>query len=236
MSGEGERLCVITGVGPGTGSALVRRFVAGGYRVAALARNAARLQALADGVPGVSVWPCDVSDAEALRFCCARITEQFGVPNTVIHNAVGGGWGDVLEIDRRMLELNFQVNTLALLELAQGFAPAMVERGSGCILVTGNTSAYRGRANFAGFAPTKAAQRVLAESMARRLGPDGVHVAYVAVDAVIDVPWTREVFTEAPDTFFCQPTDIADECFHIAHQPRSAWTFDVQIRPSGETW
>ena len=112
----------------------------------------------------------------------------------------------------------------------------MVEAGRGTILATGNTAAYRGRAQFSPFAPTKAAQRILLESAARALGPSGVHCCYVAIDAVIDVPWTREWYADKPDEFFCQPADIAAECYHLAHQPKSAWTFDTLIRPYGETW
>jgi hypothetical protein len=68
------------------------------------------------------------------------------------------------------------------------------------------------------------------------MGPQGVHVAYVAIDAAIDVPWTRKALPDAPDDFFASPDDIAGECYHIAHQPKSTWTFDVTIRPFGETW
>src|SRR6185436_12013035 len=115
-------------------------------------------------------------------------------------------------------------------------AAGMSERGKGAIIVTGNTSALRGRPNFAGFAPTKAAQRILAEAMARDLGPKGVHVAYVVIDAVIDVPWARERFKDKPDDFFIAPAAIADEAWHLASEPRSAWSFNVEIRPFGETW
>ena len=80
------------------------------------------------------------------------------------------------------------------------------------------------------------AQRILCEAIARDSGPKGVHVAYVMVDAVIDVPWTRQAFPDIPDEGFCLPDDIAAECFHIAHQPRSAWSFNVEIRPHGEVW
>jgi len=103
-------------------------------------------------------------------------------------------------------------------------------------MVTGNTSALRGKAGFAGFAPTKAAQRILAQAMARDLGPKGVHVAYFVIDAVIDVPWTRQMFGGKPDDFFIHPAAIADEVFHVAHQERSAWSFDVELRPFGESW
>jgi short-subunit dehydrogenase len=229
-----EELCVITGVGPGTGTALVRKF-AERYRVVMIARNEQRLQALAQELPGTVPLLCDVADAEALHSTLAEIG-GIGAPRIVIHNAVGGGVGDVLALSPDLLQRNFQINTMALLHLIQAFAPGMVAAGKGAILATGNTAAYRGRANFASFAPTKAAQRILLESAARLLGPQGVHVAYVAIDAAIDVPWTRKALPEHPDDFFASPADIASECFHIAHQPRSTWTFDAVIRPYKENW
>ena len=228
-------VCLITGVGPGTGTALARRF-AQGYRVAMLARNVERLADLEKELPQARAYPCDVSDMDALGTTYDKILADLGPPQVLIHNAVGGAFGDFQAIDPAVLERNFQVNTMALLQLARRAAPAMIDAGRGVILCTGNTSTYRGKAHFAGFAPTKAAQRILAESMARSLGPQGVHVAYLAIDAVIDVPWTRKAMPERPDSFFCQPADIADECWHLAHQPRSAWTFDVMIRPDGEAW
>ena len=103
-------------------------------------------------------------------------------------------------------------------------------------MVTGNTAAWRGVANFAAFAPSKAAQRILAQSMARSLGPRGIHVAYVVIDAVIDAPWTRQAFASRPDEFFVRPDVIAETVYHVAHQDRSAWTFEVDLRPFGEKW
>lgn len=231
-----EPVCVISGVGPGTGSALVRRFAAGGYRVAMLARNAERLAALSRDVPSAKSYVCDVSDQAQVDAAMDQIEHDIGAPNVLIHNAVGGGWGTFMDIDPAMLNRNFQVNTMGLLYLARRAALKMVAAGKGAIIVTGNTSAQRGRANFAGFAPTKAAQRILAEAMARDLGPKGVHVAYVVIDAVIDVPWARARFKDKPDDFFIAPADIANEAWHLANQPRSAWSFNVEIRPFGETW
>jgi len=230
-----DEVCLITGVGPGTGAALARRF-AQGYRVALLARGAERLEELAAELPGARSFPCDVSDEAALAATWDRVVSEMGAPRILIHNAVGGAFGDFLSIEPEVLEQNFQVNTMALLHLARRAAPSMIEAGQGVILCTGNTSTYRGKAGFAGFAPTKAAQRILAESMARSLGPQGVHVAYLVIDAVIDVPWTRRMYPDQPDEFFCQPRDIAEECWHLAHQARSAWSFDVQIRPDRESW
>lgn len=201
-----------------------------------LARSEERLQALAAEVDHAHAYPCDVTDTEQLQAVIAAITEDLGSPAVVVHNAVGGAFGSFMDIDPAVLEKNFQVNTMALLHLARATAPAMIERGEGSIVVTGNTSAYRGMSHFAGFAPTKAAQRILAEAMAREIGPQGVHVSFVAIDAVIDLPWTRKRYAGKPDDFFCQPADIAEECYRLAHQPRSAWTFSSVIRPFGENW
>jgi NAD(P)-dependent dehydrogenase (short-subunit alcohol dehydrogenase family) len=231
-----ERVCVVTGVGPGTGAALARRFAAGGYRVALLARDATRLEKLAAELPGSAPFPVDVGDLDALRATLARIRAELGEPSVVLHNAVAGGFGSFETVAPEALEQRFRVNVTSLLVLAQELAPAMVQAGWGAIVATGNTSAWRGKAAFAGFAPTKAAQRVLAQSLARSLGPKGVHVAYVVIDAVIDVPWTRQAFADRPDDFFIQPSGIAEAVHHLVHQERSAWTFELDLRPFGESW
>ncbi|MBS0469617.1 MAG: SDR family NAD(P)-dependent oxidoreductase [Proteobacteria bacterium] len=230
------KLAVITGVGPGTGAAMARRFAAGGYRIAMLARNADRLAGLEREIEGTKAYPCDVSDPKQVETTAAAIARDLGEASVVIHNAVGGAFGTFLDIDPEVLNRNFQVNAMGLLYLARAFVPGMIARGQGALIATGNTSAQRGRAGFAGFAPTKAAQRILAESIARDAGPKGVHVAYVVIDAVIDLPWTRERFKDKPDAFFIKPGAIADEIFHLAHQDKSAWSFNVEIRPYGEVW
>lgn len=228
-------ICLITGVGPGTGTAIARRF-SEKYDVAMLARNRDRLANLRNENKNLYPYQCDVSDPEALKKTIDSVGKDLGNPSVVIHNAVGGAFGNFLEVDLSVLEHNFQVNTMALMQLGQLIAPNMIENGNGAIICTGNTSAYRGKAGFSGFAPTKAAQRILAESMARYLGPKGIHVAYVAIDAVIDLEWTRKRNPDAPDDYFCKPDDIAGEVWHLAHQPKSAWSFDTQIRPFGENW
>ncbi len=231
-----EKTCLITGVGPGTGTALVRRFAEGGYTVAMLARDETRLEELAEEIRGTNKYACDVSNAEALASVYERVKAEHGAPSVIVHNAVAAERGSYMEINPSRLAKAFEVNTMALLQLARMATPDMISAGGGAIICTGNTSAYRGRAKFAGFAPTKAAQRILLESIAREAGPKGIHAAYVAIDAVIDVPWTRKVFKDVEDDFFCRPADIAEECYRIAHQPKSAWSFESVIRPFGETW
>ena len=229
-------VCVISGVGPGTGAALSRRFAAGGYKVAMLARTEERLSQLERDIPHTTGFGCDVSDQAAVDTTLAAIKANLGAPEVLIHNAVGGAFGTFLEIEPAVLEQNFQVNTMGLLYLARAVAPDMIAAGKGAIIATGNTSALRGKPRFAGFAPTKAAQRILAESMARTLGPQGVHVAYVVIDAVIDLEWTRKMFTDKSDDFFIKPAAIADTTWQVVHQERSGWSFHVEVRPFGEEW
>ncbi len=229
-------ICVISGVGPGTGTAMARRFTEGGYRVAMLARNEERLATLARELPGSKPYRCDVADPAAVASVADAIEQDLGPPAVLIHNAVGGAFGSFLDLEPSVLQRNFEINTMGLLYLARRFAPGMAERGAGAIVVTGNTSALRGRPNFACFAPSKAAQRVLAEAIARDLGPKGVHVAYIVIDAVIDVAWARERYPDRPDDFFIKPTAIAAEVWHVAHQDRSAWSFNVEVRPYAEAW
>jgi NAD(P)-dependent dehydrogenase (short-subunit alcohol dehydrogenase family) len=233
MAGE---VCVVAGVGPGTGAALSRRFAAGGYRVAMLARNADRLSALEREIDGSRGYAVDVTDATTVKDAVARLRSEMGPPSVLIHNAVSGHFGEFLDVPPEALEDTFRTNVMSLLLLGQAVAPDMLARGRGAIVVTGNTSAWRGAANFAGFAPSKTAQRILAQSMARSLGPKGIHVAYVVIDAVIDVPWTRHAFASKPDEYFARPDAIAETVYHVVHQDRSAWTFEVDLRPFGEKW
>lgn len=242
-------VCLITGVGDATGSALVERFHHGGYAVAMVARNRARLDRLAQEHADVHAYPCDVADLTALRNTVAQVQENLGTVRVLLHNAVAHTFGTFLEADPLALEHNFRVNTTALLYLARQVAPGMIEAQQGSIVATGNTASYRGVPNYALFAPTKAAQRILCESLARELGPKRVHVAYVSVDAPIDVTWLGATDQERPpwlvppddwpfarEDFFAHPDAIADEVFHVSHQHHTVWSFDTVVRPFAERW
>ena len=155
----------------------------------------------------------------------------------LIHNAVCGAFGNFLGIDPKTLAVNFQVNTMPLLYLARRLTAAMGEAGKRAIVVSGNTSAQPGKPRFAGFAPTKAARRILAESIAREVGPKGVHVAYVMIDGLVDPQWTRAMtYKPAGDPFFVQSSATTEEIWHAVHQDRSARSFNVEVRPFRETW
>ncbi len=235
--GEKRPVCLITGLGDGTGGACARRFHKGGYRLAMLARTQERLDRFEAELEGSRGYQCNVMDLDHLTATAEKVATEMGAPEVVIHNAAAGSFQNFLGDKPQHLERNFRINTTALLYIARATAPAMIEAGKGSIIVTGNTSALRGKANYAFFAPTKAAQRILAQSIARELGPKGVHVAYVLIDASIDTPWTRHLGpSDRPESFFCKPPAIADTIYHVAHQDRSAWTFDVDLRPFGEDW
>ena len=231
-----KKVCLITGVGPGTGASLARRFARGGYQIAMLARDKERLRELESEIQESKGFVCDVSDEIAVTNVVNNVVSEIGQPEILIHNAVGAVFGNFMEIDPADLNANFQTNVMGLCYLSRLLAPAMIAAGKGAIIASGNTSALRGKANFAGFAPTKAAQRIFAESLARELGPKGIHVAYVLIDAVIDLKWTREWLPDKPDEYFIQPDDIAETTYQVAHQPRSAWSFNVEVRPFGENW
>ena len=241
-------VCLITGVGSGTGASLAKRFAAGGYQVAMLARDRDRLKSLEKEIEGTKAYSCDISDLNVLLDTVKTIQNEMGAPTVLVHNAVSATFKPFLEADPEDLERNFRINTTTLLYLARALAPAMITAGHGAIMVTGNTAALRGIPTYALFAPTKAAQRILAQSLARDMGPKGVHVAYITTDAAINAPWLGDDtqkpswlkppsdWKNKPEDYFAKPEAIADEVFHIAHQDRSTWSFDHIIRPYAEKW
>ena len=231
-----KKIALITGVGPGTGSSIARRFSDGGYKIAMIARDKERLKSLEDELEDSKGYSCELRNQEYLNSTVDNIIKDFGYPDVFIHNAVRGTRGNFLEFTSEELQSNFDINVIALHRIAQKVAPEMIKKNKGAIIVTGNTSAHRGKANFGGTASTKAAQKILTESFARYLNPKGIHVAYITIDAAIDLEWTRKAWPDKPDDFFIQPDDIASEVWHIAHQSKSAWTFDHWLRPFGENW
>jgi NAD(P)-dependent dehydrogenase (short-subunit alcohol dehydrogenase family) len=125
---------------------------------------------------------------------------------------------------------------MGLLVAAQKAIPGMKAQGGGNVIVIGATSSRRGVARTAGFAPAKAAQKSLTESMARHLWPQNIHVALIVVDGVVDLPRTRAMMKDKPDEFFIAPDDLADTAFGLTVQRRSAWSFEVEARPFRENW
>jgi NAD(P)-dependent dehydrogenase (short-subunit alcohol dehydrogenase family) len=231
-----KKVCVVVGVGPGNGAALGKRFSREGYAVALLARTTETSGPLAETLPDARAYACDVTDADAVARTFDAIERELGPVHTLVYNAGTGIWGSVEEIDPAALEGSFRVNTMGLLLASKRVIGSMKAQGGGNIVVIGATSSRRGVARTAGFAPAKAAQRSLTESMARHLWPANIHVSLVIVDGVVDLPKTRAFMKDKPDDFFIAPDDLADTAYHLTTQPRSAWSFEVEARPFKETW
>lgn len=231
-----KKVCVVVGVGPGNGAALGRRFAKDGYAVALLARTTETSGPLAASLADARAFSCDVTEAAAVARTFTAIEREMGPVHTLIYNAGSGTWGTIEDIDAAALEGAFRVNALGLLLAAQKVIPPMKNQGGGNIVVIGATSSRRGVARTAAFAPAKAAQRSLTESMARHLWPQNIHVSLIIVDGVIDLPRTRARMKDKPDDFFIAPDDLADTAFHLTTQPRSAWSFEVEARPFKESW
>lgn len=229
-------LCIIAGVGPGNGLAFCNRYLKAGYRVAILARDLERMQQYASNDENISPFSCDLSSPESIKATFSEIVTNLGVPEVVIYNAGSGVFGAPLETSFDDFEQAWRINALGLLAVSKVVAPAMIAKGGGSFLVTGATASLRGGANFGAFSSAKAAQRNLTQSLARSLGSEGIHVALVIVDGVIDIPRTREMFKDSPDGFFLKPEAIADTFYHLSQQEKSAWTFEIDLRPSGEAW
>jgi NAD(P)-dependent dehydrogenase (short-subunit alcohol dehydrogenase family) len=236
MNTTDKPVCAVVGVGPGNGAAFARRFTAEGYRVALLARSGDFSQKLAHELPDAVAYACDVADASSVARAFGEIRERQGEVDVVIYNAGSGTWGTVDDVGPAEFEAAWRVNALGALLVSKEVTPAMKRRGHGAFVFVGATASRRGGAKTAAFAPAKAAQRSLAESMARHLWPSGIHVALIVLDGVVDLPRTRERMPGKPDAFFVKPDDVADVAFHLTRQPRSAWSFEVEARPFGETW
>jgi NAD(P)-dependent dehydrogenase (short-subunit alcohol dehydrogenase family) len=228
--------CAIIGVGPGNGAAFARRFSAGGYRCALLARKPDYIASLAAELPGARAFPCDVRAPEQIEATLGTAGRELGPVEVLIYNAGSGAWGNFEDVTVEDFQAAWEINARGLLVAAKHVIPAMLEAGHGVILVVGATASWRGGANFTAFAAAKAAQRSLAQSMARHLGPKGIHVALLIIDGVVDIPRTRAMFPEESDESFLQPDHIAETAYFIAGQQPSAWSFEVDLRPFVEKW
>lgn len=231
-----EKTCVVVGAGPGNGLALGKRFVSSGYATALLARSAETLSALEDALPDALTCACDVTDPESIRSAFARVEQELGTVDVLIYNAGAGVFGSIDDIGTDAFEQAWRVNALGCLHCTRTVLPGMRSNGSGNIMVIGATAAKRGGAKFAAFASAKAAQYNLAQSMARHLGPENIHVAYIIIDGMINIPRTRARMRDKPDEFFLDPNHIAETVLGIVEQPSSAWTFEIDLRPYCEKW
>ena len=236
MNEINKPVAVVAGAGPGNGAALARRFARAGYRVALLARDKAHMLALAAEIHDAVPIACDVGDSDSVQTAFTQIGTELGPVETLLYNAGSGVFADVEEISAAQFEAAWRVNAYGALLCAKRVIPLMKSKRAGNIIFIGATASRRGGIKTAAFAPAKAAQRSLAESMARKLWPYGIHVALIIIDGVVDLPTTRAAMPNKPDDAFVDSAGVAETAFQLTQQSRRAWSFEVEARPYTETW
>ncbi len=242
MTADRPPVAVIAGVGEGLGFALGRRFAQAGYHVALAARTADRLARLAgeiqkSGHQAFAV-PTDLREEQEVLALFDALESEHGPVEVAVYNAGANFRASILETPADMFEKIWRLGCYAGFLFGREAARRMAPRGKGTILFTGATASVRGGAQFAAFAAAKNGLRAVAQSMARELGPKGLHVAHVVIDGMIDTAAVRSRFPErvkdlGPDAMLA--TDAIAELYYQIHaQPRSAWTMEADLRPYGE--
>ncbi|HXV25680.1 MAG TPA: SDR family NAD(P)-dependent oxidoreductase [Alphaproteobacteria bacterium] len=225
-----KNVALIVGVGPGLGAALARRFAKGGVTVALAARRREQLAGLAEEIGG-RAYACDVADEASVEELFGKVGRELGAPGIVIYNAGAYSPGGILEISPAEFERCWRVGCLGGFFVGQRAARSMVAEGRGTILFTGATASLRGGVGFANLAVGKFGLRALAQSMARELGPKGIHVAHVIIDGQIRSERYAHLEKERPADGLLDPAAIADTYWQLHTQPRSAWTLELDLRP-----
>jgi len=226
------RVCVVIGAGPGLGIACARRWAREGYKVALVSRTASKLQAIAAENPGTFAFPGDVTDPASLKAALTAVEQQLGEIHTVVYNAGNSVLATYENVTHEKLEMSMKTNVHGLLTVAQHVGPKMTARGEGVIAVTGATAALRGKPITVGFATAKAAQRMLTQSLARDLGPKGIHCFYSIIDGRIGAGSGDE----GENGSRLDPDGIAENYWYVAQQKRNNWTQELDCRPWVENW
>src|SRR5215472_10095593 len=232
-----NRACVVVGVGEGLGAALARRF-AERYKVALLARSAEVINKVAAEIKeagGVGLpIQSDATVESQIADACGRITRELGPIEVLIYNGGRRPMGRLMETTPQVFEETWRLHTFGAFLWARQVVPGMLARGRGTILITGATAGIRPWPTSAVFAPAKFAVRGLAQVLSRDLHPQGFHVAYVNVDGGIDMPLLRKLRPDAKDENLLKPAAIADAFWYLAHQDRSVWSHELDVRPFTE--
>lgn len=229
---------IVVGVGPGLGASLARRFARGGMDLALMARSeqslapvAKEVQAMGRRVASIAV---DAGDPASVAAAFARAKSELGSADVLVYNAGAFQRASLLELSPDDFERCLRVNCTGGFLAAREVLPDMVSRGRGTVLFTGATASLRGSAQFAGLAVGKFGLRALAQSMARELGPRGVHVAHVVIDGQIDTPRVRAMMPGRDPSTLLSPDAIADTYWQLHVQEPSCWTQELDLRPSVE--
>ncbi len=254
------RTAVVAGVGPGLGESLARKFAAEGCSVGLFARSTDYLEGLADDLAGDEypgdglAVPTDLREESEIRAGFDRVREAFGPVDLLVNHASRAAWSGLLDQSPEEFRAAWEVNGLGAFVCSQEAVSDMLDGGdasggddsggggpadgddgeAGTVIFTGATSAIRGRGGSIGFSAAKFAARGMAESMARELGPRGVHVAHVVVDGQILTPAAEDAYPDRDPETFLDPDEIAETYWHLVEQDRSAWTLELDLRPHVE--
>ena len=234
------RVAAVLGVGPGLGAEVARRFAREGFAVALMARNEDGLSAVRQEIEGeggtaLSI-PADAADPPSVEVAFGRVRDEIGAPEVFVYNAGAFQMSGILELDPRRFDECFKINCAGAFYAARQVLPAMVEAGRGTILLTGATASLRGSARFSALAVGKFGLRALAQSMAREFGPQGIHVAHVIIDGQINAPRMREMAPAREEHTMLSPESIAETYWRLHAQDKTAWTLELDLRPSVESF
>jgi len=228
MAAARHEAALIVGAGSGLSASLARVFHREGMRIALVARNAEKLAGLASET-GAHVFACDSANPDQVKCLFDDVEGRIGTPDLVIYNASARARGPFIELDPADVERALAVTAFGAFLVAQHAARRMLPRKHGAILFTGASASIKGYAQSAPFAMGKFALRGLAQSMARELAPQGIHVAHFVIDGAIRNPGRTEA-PDRPDSML-DPDAIAESYLQILRQPRSAWTWEMELRP-----
>jgi NAD(P)-dependent dehydrogenase (short-subunit alcohol dehydrogenase family) len=235
-----DRVAAVLGVGPGLGADIARRFAGEGFGVALMARSEESVAEVREEIEdaGGTTLPvsADATDAISVAAAFERIRDELGDPEVFVYNAGAFQMGGILDLSPRQFDECFRANCAGAFYGAQQVLPAMIEAGRGTILLTGASAALRGKANFSALAVGKFGLRALAQSMAREFGPRGIHVSHVIIDGQIYTPRVREMMPDREEHTMLSPEAIAETYWQLHSQDRTAWTLELDLRPSVESF
>ena len=234
------KVAAVVGVGPGLGAAVARRFAREDYEVALMARNEDGLSTIQQEIEEeggtAATFSMDATDPGSVESAFGRVREELGDPGVLVYNAGAFQMGGILEVSPEQFDNCFKANCAGAFYAAQQVLPAMQDAGRGTVLLTGATASMRGSAQFAALATGKFGLRALSQSMAREFGPQGVHVAHVVIDGQINTPRVREMSPDRDDSTMLSTDAIAESYWQLHNQDPTAWTLELDLRPSVENF
>ncbi len=237
------KVALIVGAGDFLGGAIARRFAREGYHIAATRRRGDLhdlISTIEQAGGSATAFHSDAREEEQVVALVEEVETSIGPTDVCVYNVGANVHFSITETTARVYRKVWEMSAFGAFLVGRETAKRMLERGHGTIIFTGASASVRGREGFAAFSGGKQAKRALAQSMARELGPKGIHVAHVIVDGAIDNEATRERFPEwfetRPEDGIMQPEHLAENFWNLHIQPRSAWTFEMDLRPYVEPW